>query len=47
MHHRIYFALPGQLADFTGIDAPYEAPDAPELTIDTGVQSVLGIALAA
>ena len=33
-------ARSGQLADFTGIDAPYEAPDAPELSIDTGVQNV-------
>jgi bifunctional enzyme CysN/CysC len=25
----------GELADFTGIDAPYEVPDAPELRVDT------------
>lgn len=25
----------GQLSGFTGIDAPYEAPDAPEITVDT------------
>ena len=25
----------GQIADFTGMSAPYEAPDAPELVIDT------------
>ncbi|MEI7623795.1 MAG: sulfate adenylyltransferase subunit CysN [Actinomycetes bacterium] len=25
----------GELANFTGIDSPYEAPDSPELTVDT------------
>ncbi len=25
----------GELTDFTGLDAPYEAPDAPDLRIDT------------
>ena len=25
----------GELANFTGIDSPYEAPEAPELTVDT------------
>ncbi|WP_119419279.1 adenylyl-sulfate kinase [Desertibaculum subflavum] len=33
-------ARAGELADFTGISAPYEAPAAPELTIDTGTQPV-------
>lgn len=33
-------ARAGELHDFTGIDAPYEAPEAPELTIDTGRESV-------
>jgi bifunctional enzyme CysN/CysC len=28
-------ARSGEIAEFTGITAPYEAPDAPELTIDT------------
>jgi adenylyl-sulfate kinase len=28
-------ARAGQIKQFTGIDSPYEAPDAPELTIDT------------
>ena len=28
-------ARAGQIAEFTGISAPYEAPDAPELVIDT------------
>jgi bifunctional enzyme CysN/CysC len=26
--------------DFTGIDAPYEAPEAPELTVDTGALGI-------
>lgn len=30
----------GELRDFTGIDAPYEAPSAAELTIDTGAEDV-------
>jgi bifunctional enzyme CysN/CysC len=25
----------GELKNFTGIDAPYEAPEAPELTVNT------------
>ena len=25
----------GELANFTGIDSPYEAPESPELTVDT------------
>ena len=29
-------ARAGEIADFTGVSAPYEAPDAPELTVDTG-----------
>jgi adenylylsulfate kinase len=29
-------ARAGELPDFTGIDAPYEAPEAPELRIDAG-----------
>lgn len=29
-------ARAGELRDFTGIDAPYEAPEGPELRIDTG-----------
>ena len=29
----------GELANFTGIDSPYEAPEAPELLIDTGALS--------
>jgi bifunctional enzyme CysN/CysC len=28
-------ARSGQLKHFTGIDSPYEAPDAPEIRIDT------------
>jgi adenylyl-sulfate kinase len=33
-------ARAGQIKNFTGIDSPYEAPDKPELTIDTGKLSV-------
>ena len=33
-------ARAGEIKDFTGISAPYEAPDRPELVIDTGAQSV-------
>ena len=29
-------ARAGEIADFTGVSAPYEAPDRPELTVDTG-----------
>ena len=29
----------GELANFTGIDSPYEAPEAPELLVDTGAMS--------
>ncbi len=29
-------ARAGQIKDFTGIDSPYEPPDCPELTVDTG-----------
>jgi adenylylsulfate kinase len=39
----------GEIRNFTGIDDPYEAPERPELTIDTraltveqGVAAVLG-----
>jgi adenylylsulfate kinase len=30
----------GEIRNFTGIDDPYEAPERPELTLDTRVQSV-------
>ncbi|MDQ2779995.1 MAG: adenylyl-sulfate kinase, partial [Pseudomonadota bacterium] len=30
----------GELANFTGIDSPYEAPEAPELRIDTEALSI-------
>jgi adenylylsulfate kinase len=29
----------GELLEFTGIDAPYEAPEKPELTIATGSET--------
>ncbi len=32
-------ARAGQLANFTGLDSPYEAPEAPQLRIDTGKMS--------
>ena len=38
----------GEIPDFTGISAPYEAPEAPEFTVDTGAldiaQSVAALA---
>lgn len=33
-------ARAGEVTDFTGISAPYEPPEAPELVIDTGGQNV-------
>ncbi|MEE8189748.1 MAG: adenylyl-sulfate kinase [Kiloniellales bacterium] len=33
-------ARAGEIKDFTGISAPYEAPEAPELTVDTADRSV-------
>jgi bifunctional enzyme CysN/CysC len=33
-------ARTGEIAEFTGVTAPYEAPDSPELTIDTDDLSV-------
>jgi adenylylsulfate kinase len=33
-------ARAGEIKEFTGVSAPYEAPEAPELTIDTAGQSV-------
>jgi adenylylsulfate kinase-like enzyme len=33
-------ARAGEVKDFTGISAPYEPPLAPELVIETGLQSV-------
>src|SRR5512134_3517967 len=32
-------ALAGEIKNFTGIDDPYEAPTAPEVTVDTGKES--------
>jgi len=34
-------ARAGQIPEFTGISAPYEAPEAPELVLDTNRQSVV------
>ena len=33
-------ARAGEIKDFTGISSPYEEPDAPELTVDTGSLSL-------
>lgn len=33
-------ARAGQISDFTGISSPYEEPDAPELAVDTGTQTL-------
>ena len=33
-------ARSGEIAEFTGVTAPYEAPDRPELTIDTDSLSI-------
>jgi bifunctional enzyme CysN/CysC len=29
----------GELRNFTGVDAPYEAPEAPEFWVDSGIES--------
>jgi len=29
----------GEIANFTGISSPYEAPDAPEIVVDTSTQT--------
>ena len=33
-------ARAGEIPEFTGISAPYEAPEKPELVLDTNVQTV-------
>ena len=33
-------ARDGQIPDFTGITSPYEAPESPEITVDTGTDSL-------
>ena len=33
-------ARAGEIADFTGVSAPYETPDRPDLTVDTGDRAV-------
>jgi ATP sulfurylase/adenylyl-sulfate kinase len=33
-------ALKGEIANFTGVSDPYEAPTAPEVTVDTGTEAV-------
>ena len=33
-------ARAGEIKEFTGISSPYEAPEAPELKVDTGSQTL-------
>ena len=33
-------ARKGEIPEFTGISAPYEAPEKPEIVLDTNTQSV-------
>ena len=33
-------ARAGQIKNFTGIDSPYEAPETPDLVLDTGALSI-------
>src|SRR3546814_679124 len=33
-------ARTGEISEFTGISAPYEAPDSPDLEVDTGMLSL-------
>jgi adenylyl-sulfate kinase len=33
-------ALAGEIAHFTGVSDPYEAPDAPDVVVDSGTQTV-------
>jgi bifunctional enzyme CysN/CysC len=35
----------GELPNFTGIDSPYEPPEAPELRVDTGSEAAADAAL--
>lgn len=37
-------ARAGEIRDFTGIDAPYETPEAPELVLDSGSREVAALA---
>ena len=39
-HRVVKEARRGDIPEFTGISAPYETPDHPELAIDTGTLSV-------
>ena len=39
-------ARAGEITDFTGVSAPYEAPESPELTIDTSTMDPDGCAAA-
>jgi bifunctional enzyme CysN/CysC len=33
-------ARTGEIAEFTGVSAPYEAPDSPEVSVNTGIQTI-------
>ena len=33
-------ARAGEIKEFTGISSPYEAPEAPELSVDTGASDL-------
>ncbi len=33
-------ALAGEIAHFTGVSDPYEAPDTPDVMVDSGTQTI-------
>jgi bifunctional enzyme CysN/CysC len=37
-------ALAGEIKNFTGVDQPYEAPESPELVLNTAETSAEGLA---
>jgi bifunctional enzyme CysN/CysC len=37
-------ALAGEIKNFTGVDQPYETPEAPELTLNSGEESAEALA---
>ena len=39
-HPLVLEARSGEISGFTGVDAPYEAPEAPDLVLDTGTQTL-------
>ena len=38
--HLLVFCGGGEIKDFTGVSAPFEAPEHPDLTLDTSVLSL-------